>query len=569
MYQLKIIIIAAILGYVFNEICRLNPNNNYYSVPRWYFKGNDQTKWFNIPHEQFKHGFSLTWENCNLANINISLNPRSTQHLCYKQDIFVHIKSSIIPVETIDIGEICDGHFYICLILNNVQITSFNLIFDVQYVDDKSVIDLDLDNNFVNDLRHNIWPKADVIKSLSLRNNSIRNIRVTSFSSLVNLEILDLSSNYLHSLNSKIFSNIQKLRDLRINDNRFKRIFVDYAFFKILPQHYKFIETNFVYDKDNNDNNSLINLNYFPDRPTGDFIKSVPVIRHELFHDIKVGRVRHLNLKSLQIDVINQGAFLKFKTLKSLDLSHNHLSQLQNGDLDGLYDLSQLSLDYNRIKIIQNDVFNHFKNLIHLSLSHNLLTNLNPKILVPLTQLISLDISHNELSFDFSHNYDLFLNQSNLKTLNLSFNQINEINSELLRPLSNLNELNLDQSLLIDQNFDSKEILKPLRNLNRINYENNEFTITYHLNLGQLCYYYPIKSFGWKDVRKLAVADYQSKYDDLLKKVDSVLMDYAQYYAFYTDRLMYLSILQLILLICFVTFSIFFPNHFKIFQYRV
>ena len=153
--------------------------------------------------------------------------------------------------------------------------------------------------------------------------------------------------------------------------------------------------------------------------------------------------------------------------LLELDISHNHISSLGNGDLHQVKDLVKLDLSANRMKILDENaletlpyleelnladnqlsalpptVFNKSQSLHKLMLQNNSLTMLTSQLFSGLTNLTVLNLSRNAIS---SHLLapDVFTSGlNNLKVLDLSYNQMSNVETSIFASLTSLKVLNL------------------------------------------------------------------------------------------------------------------------------
>eukprot|EP00095_Tigriopus_kingsejongensis_P011074 maker-scaffold23_size669530-snap-gene-5.23 protein:Tk11074 transcript:maker-scaffold23_size669530-snap-gene-5.23-mRNA-1 annotation:"hypothetical protein Y032_0054g2483" len=156
-------------------------------------------------------------------------------------------------------------------------------------------------------------------------------------------------------------------------------------------------------------------------------------------------------------------------SMSSLDLSHNHIGSLQDGDLSQAPKLIKLNLSKNRISILGDQsletmpaleeldlsanhlaaipptIFNQSQSLQRLQLQNNSLTLLPSGIFQGLSNLIVLNLSRNAIS---SHllSEDTFSGLRNLQALDLSWNQMTKIEANTFRHLAGLRILNLQNN---------------------------------------------------------------------------------------------------------------------------
>ena len=91
--------------------------------------------------------------------------------------------------------------------------------------------------------------------------------------------------------------------------------------------------------------------------------------------------------------ISSEGPFFDLNTLVRLDLSHNAISSLAHGSLDGLLNLIKLDISWNPLNYFETRVFFHMKRLRILLLQHCQL-HVVPDIVLPNTQRLDiLDMS--------------------------------------------------------------------------------------------------------------------------------------------------------------------------------
>lgn len=137
--------------------------------------------------------------------------------------------------------------------------------------------------------------------------------------------------------------------------------------------------------------------------------------------------------------------FPKMESLKDLQLSHNSLSSIKMGALQGVASLSSLSLQHNQIDVLEDHAFSHLTNLINLDLAHNRIVAVSGASLAHLNKLIDLDLRHNFLR---ALTADLILPLKSLKNLKLDDNDISIVSSDALKKETILKHLTLSENPL-------------------------------------------------------------------------------------------------------------------------
>lgn len=80
---------------------------------------------------------------------------------------------------------------------------------------------------------------------------------------------------------------------------------------------------------------------------------------------------KHLLLARNRIRVIQDGTFLGYEGLTSLDLQQNHISLVEDGAFQGLTRLRTLLLQHNRLVTVSDEAFILMPNLRYLRLYDN------------------------------------------------------------------------------------------------------------------------------------------------------------------------------------------------------
>lgn len=247
------------------------------------------------------------------------------------------------------------------------------------------------------------------LESLILSHNSIVRAEESSLAGLSSLKRLDLSSNQLVALPPRFFQSVLgTLEELSLK------------------------------------NNSISVL------PPGLFDGLSNLIELDLSHN------------SITSHWVGSSTFSTLVKLKSLDLGHNRMSRVDSGTFKSLIDLNTLHLQYNEIESIAEDAFSQLHNLQTLVLSHNSLSRLDSMSMAGLTGLTSLSLDNNKLEVI---DENMFKNVTSLFELNFSNNKLRAVPSAI-RSLSNLRSLDLSYNLITDINNSSYQGIEQLYGLN-------------------------------------------------------------------------------------------------------
>jgi Leucine-rich repeat (LRR) protein len=176
---------------------------------------------------------------------------------------------------------------------------------------------------------------------------------------------------------------------------------------------------------------------------------NISELPQKLFFGLEIERfdISSNSILSLSNDTIN---FTGIKYLFSLDFFNNNISKIDSNALEPLYKtLVDLDFDSNQIGLEKN-IFNEKSELNKLFNLRKLNLNKNNMSEIPylfnclnLTSLILSNNNLNHLSVIFSHHIP-----KSIKTLDLSYNQINEIDQLFFEQFANLNTLNLKSNQL-------------------------------------------------------------------------------------------------------------------------
>lgn len=171
------------------------------------------------------------------------------------------------------------------------------------------------------------------------------------------------------------------------------------------------------------------------------------------------------------------------ESLEELKLKGNRLSSLPNKPLM-LLKMRSLDLSHNHITELPRTSFLMVSNLMNLNLSYNLQLSAVPSTLFhPLSQLRSLDMSYCALKL---LSPELLMKSSSLRKLSLKHNYIDELTEPAFQNLWNLTELDISQNLITNIRPGCFSHLPSLKQLNlsgnRLSSFKGEFFITRRSN---------------------------------------------------------------------------------------
>ncbi|KAI1892169.1 hypothetical protein AGOR_G00130500 [Albula goreensis] len=193
---------------------------------------------------------------------------------------------------------------------------------------------LDLQNNYITELREHDFKGLNNLYALILRNNMIARVHPRAFLPLERMQKLYFSHNYLTTVPKNLPAS---LVELRIHDNRIRKITTD-AFAGL--HNMNCIEMG---------GNPLQNSGFEP------------------------GAFRDLRLSYLRISEAKLTGVPKDLpyTLHELHLDHNQIQAIELEDLSSYTDLYRLGLGFNRIRNIEAGSLYYLPNLRELHLDNN------------------------------------------------------------------------------------------------------------------------------------------------------------------------------------------------------
>ncbi|XP_033096826.1 leucine-rich repeat transmembrane neuronal protein 2-like, partial [Anneissia japonica] len=201
---------------------------------------------------------------------------------------------------------------------------------------------------------------------------------------------------------------------------------------------------------------------------------------------------------------LNQGDFHCFKNLKSIDLSHNQITNITDMTFMNMTEQSKTSLRYLNLQhnklglglsVIQGKPFEGLSNLETLDLSFNQICTI-ANIFDGLSNLITLNLGNNEIT-ELPH--DMFKGLSNLQTLELQHNKIQTLGANAFGNTSHLKRLRIDHNDLTALH------MQPFNNLKKLQ----------HLDLG----YNNLKTIGNNSFSTCSKLEYLKLNDNMLTSI--------------------------------------------------
>ncbi|KAK9892101.1 hypothetical protein WA026_018304 [Henosepilachna vigintioctopunctata] len=252
------------------------------------------------------------------------------------------------------------------------------------------------------------------LQALGLPNNKLTSVPIIALRFLPELDRLDLSSNKLKNLDINSFKGLKNLSFIDVSNNIISRI-APYTFTKL--QNLKML------------------------RLRGNKLKLSVIMKLN-----PMSYIEEIDLsENLLVGPLEPKTFPRMDSLRDLQLSHNLISSIKLGALEGLTNLTALSLHHNQIDVIEDHAFIHLAMLLVLDLSHNRIVAVSGASLAHLNKLTDLNLSNNYLR---ALTADLISPLKSLNILKLNDNDISIIASDALRNITIIKQLSLSDNPL-------------------------------------------------------------------------------------------------------------------------
>ena len=193
------------------------------------------------------------------------------------------------------------------------------------------------------------------------------------------------------------------------------------------------------------------------------------------FHSQANAKLKVLDLSFNHIEKIEYDMF-RFESLESLHLDDNRIKKMEARSFVEMRNLKCLTLEGNKITKLEDETFQNLHSLRWLNLAYNSLSNLNFDAFDYVGSLswATVDASHNQIHQLTSNKTSRYSSNSNIRSLDLSFNLIKRIWPGYFEPLiAVLKILNLSNNKL---SLVSTETLGRLKKLTHLDLSVNQIT---------------------------------------------------------------------------------------------
>ncbi|ROT74583.1 toll3 [Penaeus vannamei] len=157
--------------------------------------------------------------------------------------------------------------------------------------------------------------------------------------------------------------------------------------------------------------------------------------------------VSSLDLSHNDVTVLVSGSLQGLEQLQHLYLQNNELGKVDDNAFQGLRSLHTLDISNNRLVALPEDAFAHTPGLMYCRARNNSLSVLAPGLFGGLDHLVELDLSYNELKSEWLTS-SIFQGLVRLMLLDLSHNKISQLNQQVFSDLYTVQFLRLSHNQL-------------------------------------------------------------------------------------------------------------------------
>lgn len=224
------------------------------------------------------------------------------------------------------------------------------------------IIDISADNNHM----HTFFVTSDVLHTLRLSENDIVAFGPEHLTA-PRLEYLLLQNNRIRKISVDSFQNIPRIQEISLEGNPLE--VVDFSYGNITD--FSIHENRLIARKAEWENTFAINLDWR-------FVQQLrfshnDIRSYNLLRRLDNG-IQELNLDHNKLRKIGEGDVATFTNLFVLDLSHNRIASIHYEAFDRLHRLHTLKLNNNCLQSLSGALFDSLNSLTNINLDTNLLT---------------------------------------------------------------------------------------------------------------------------------------------------------------------------------------------------
>lgn len=344
----------------------------------------------------------------------------------------------------------------------NLSHNSIEHIARWNFQDKPNLMEIDLSFNEIVTFPADLFENNVKLTAINLSHNSLASLNPHLFSKLSELKVLDFSVNAIQSLDKNIFRRNTKLEILRMDVNPLKRFDCNW-FLSMENLRSLEVPLRFIDELDLSCDRCLV---YFDWNNANEVIFRLPNVENDLrFGKADFKQLNYFNVNGNRFENISEILNLLGSTLRTLDLSGNHLGDLDSRAFQQFTNLEVLKLSDTNLatlldsasktpKISSNFALSlaQLTKLKSIDISNNNLQNLNfSSLSLTLRRLTSLKIANSQLR----NIADLLalLSPFALESLDVSHNFVGQISAMTFRRFTNLQSLNLSHTNLSNFRF--------------------------------------------------------------------------------------------------------------------
>lgn len=298
----------------------------------------------------------------------------------------------------------------------------------------KELEELHLECNYIQNINNDTFVGLQNLKKLYLHKNNIAKVQRNSFSGLMALKSFDASSNTIQDVSDNSFSDLRELDVLQLNNNQIESLTAS-TFAGLSSLKELFLDWNLISD---------LSAEYFSDMAQTLKVLSLKDNRIFLIESncfAQMDQLQKLFLDGNLLSDFKIDVFRGLDNLKEIHLQHNKFNFLPHDLLAGADYVTYADFSHNYITSISTDAFSNFRESVrYLYLQKNHLLELHAGMFRRMSLLRELNVSHNQISLIREN---VFETLRNLRILDLSFNNLRQVDVYQLRGAMSLEKLYL------------------------------------------------------------------------------------------------------------------------------
>ncbi|EAA12247.5 AGAP007758-PA, partial [Anopheles gambiae str. PEST] len=269
-----------------------------------------------------------------------------------------------------------------------------------------SLNELDLSNNYIGPLNITCLTKLVFLKELRLQRTFISNLQHGTFAQQQSLKWLDISYNNLDRFDFDILTSSAALQQIFLDGNRLKSLNYEHLK-KTFPALFEMSSLEEVPKQLFDTFSNLVLVNF-----TSSGIKFIN--RYSLD---RARNLQNLDLSSNAIEQLNANCFSGATALLELNLSFNKISSIDRMAFNTLSNLELLRLTGNKLRSLDNKVFQPLESLHTIYLNSNELQVIEAGLFVENSKLKNMLLQNNHISMVEEGALGIFISTESIVSL--------------------------------------------------------------------------------------------------------------------------------------------------------